>query len=79
VQLLIDMNLTPRWVEALSKAGHQALHWSAAGQPTASDREICAYAREKGYIVLTNDLDFPQILAHTRESGQASFCSGASL
>jgi predicted nuclease of predicted toxin-antitoxin system len=55
--------------EALSESGHEVLHWSAAGQPTASDSEICAYARENAYVVLTNDLDFPQILAHTRESG----------
>jgi predicted nuclease of predicted toxin-antitoxin system len=27
---------------------------------------ICAYARDHGYVVITNDLDFPQILAHTR-------------
>ena len=69
MRLLIDMNLTPRWVEALSQAGHETIHWSATGQPTASDSEICAYARENGYVVLTNDLDFPQILAHTRDSG----------
>lgn len=69
MRLLIDMNLTSRWVEALSEAGHEALHWSIAGQPGAPDSEICTYAREHGYVVLTNDLDFPQILAHTRESG----------
>jgi predicted nuclease of predicted toxin-antitoxin system len=34
-----------------------------------SDTEICAFAREHEYVVLTNDLDFPQILAHTRQSG----------
>ncbi len=69
MRLLIDMNLTPRWVQQLGEAGHEALHWSAIGPPAASDREICAYAREHGYVILTNDLDFPHILAYTRESG----------
>jgi predicted nuclease of predicted toxin-antitoxin system len=66
---LIDMNLTIRWVQHLLDAGHEAVHWSTIGKPTAPDSEICLFARERGYIILTNDLDFPQILAHTRELG----------
>ena len=63
------MNLAPRWVPALVAAGHEAVHWSSVGPPAAPDAEICAVARQHLYIVLTNDLDFPQILAHTRQSG----------
>jgi predicted nuclease of predicted toxin-antitoxin system len=40
-------------------------HWSETGDISASDGSICAYAREHGYVIVTNDLDFPQILAHT--------------
>ena len=69
MRVLVDMNLTPRWVQSLGDAGHEALHWSAVGDPTATDAEICAFARREGYVILTNDLDFAQILAHTRESG----------
>jgi predicted nuclease of predicted toxin-antitoxin system len=69
MRLPIDMNPTPRWVQQLRDGGHVAVHWSAAGDPAASDRQICAYARGHGYVVITNDLDFPQIPAHTRESG----------
>ena len=69
MRLLIDMNLTPRWVQDLAAAGHEALHWSETGDPTASDADICTFAREHKFIVLTNDLDFPQILAHTRQFG----------
>lgn len=36
------------------------------GRSDTPDADICAYAREQGYVLLTNDLDFPQILAHTR-------------
>jgi predicted nuclease of predicted toxin-antitoxin system len=63
------MNLTPRWVEQLNDAGYQAAHWSSVGDMRAADRTICAHARERGCIILTNDLDFPQILAHTGDRG----------
>lgn len=69
MRLPIDMNLTFRWVQRLGEADHESVHWSTVGNPAASDSQICAYAREHGFIVLTNDLDFPQILAHTRASG----------
>lgn len=69
MRLLVDMNLTFRWVQVLNNAGHSSAHWSSIGEPTATDSDICVLAREQGYAVLTNDLDFPQILAHTRESG----------
>jgi predicted nuclease of predicted toxin-antitoxin system len=31
--------------------------------------EICDYVRQHEYVLVTNDLDFPRILAHTREAG----------
>ena len=68
MRLLVDMNLTPRWVHFLGNAGHEAVHWSSVGQISAKDSEICHYARQYGYVILTNDLVFPQILAHTRET-----------
>lgn len=68
MRLLIDMNLTPRWVEYLNGAGHDAVHWSSVGRLSAKDQEICDYARSKGYVLLTNDLDFPRILAYTKDT-----------
>ncbi len=59
------MNLSPRWVEALRAAGHEAVHWSAVGQWTASDRDIMRFARDNDFVVLTHDLDFGDILAAT--------------
>jgi len=53
MRLLIDMNLTPRWVHDLSDAGHEVLHWSAIGNPAASDfPHILAYTRESGPSVV---------------------------
>ncbi|HEY1183054.1 MAG TPA: DUF5615 family PIN-like protein [Bryobacteraceae bacterium] len=68
MRLPLDMNLTPRWVHFLRNAGHEAVHWSSIGSNSAKDGEICDYARQHAYVLLTNDLDFPQILAHTRQT-----------
>jgi predicted nuclease of predicted toxin-antitoxin system len=68
MRLLIDMNLTPRWVQFLRNEGHETIHWSSVGPISAKDSEICHYARQYSYVILTNDLDFPQILAHTRQT-----------
>ncbi len=66
MKLLIDMNLSPRWVETLSIAGLKAVHWSMLGPPTSTDSEIMAYAATAGYVVMTYDLDFGAILAATQ-------------
>jgi predicted nuclease of predicted toxin-antitoxin system len=66
MRLLIDMNLAPRWTEALTAGGHTAVHWSALGPVSATDSAICQYAREQDFVLVTNDLDFPRILAHTK-------------
>jgi predicted nuclease of predicted toxin-antitoxin system len=65
MRLLIDMNLSPRWVGLLTGAGIEAAHWSTLGANNAPDSEIMAYAAAQGYVVLTHDLDFGSILAAT--------------
>jgi len=66
MKLLVDMNLSPRWVKLLNDSGFETLHWSTVGKVTASDSEIMAWASDNGYVVLTHDLDFSTILAATR-------------
>jgi predicted nuclease of predicted toxin-antitoxin system len=66
MKLLIDMNLSPRWLKLLRDSGWEAEHWSEIGPPTAPDSELMAYAAAHGYVVLTHDLDFGAILAVTR-------------
>jgi predicted nuclease of predicted toxin-antitoxin system len=68
MKLIVDMNLSPRWIPLFGRSQIEAKHWSSVGSVTASDVEIMAYAAEHGYIVLTNDLDFSAILAATRGS-----------
>lgn len=66
MRLLIDMNLTPTWVEFFAFHGIEAVHWSAIGRATEPDAEIMKYAQSNSYVILTNDLDFGTLLAHTR-------------
>jgi predicted nuclease of predicted toxin-antitoxin system len=66
MKILIDMNLPPRWVQVFAGVGWKALHWSQVGAPTASDREIMAWARENGYVIFTHDLDFSALLTATQ-------------
>jgi predicted nuclease of predicted toxin-antitoxin system len=71
MNLLVDMNLSPRWVEFLQEAGWKAVHWSAVGRAKAPDAEIAAYAAQHDFVILTHDLDFGAILAsHPRQQTQ---------
>ncbi len=65
MKVLIDMNLSTKWVPVLEQHGWHAVHWRDIGEPHASDNTIIAWAREKGYIVFTQDLDFGTLLATT--------------
>jgi len=66
MKLIIDMNLSPEWVDVFARHGWQAIHWSTIGEPGALDRVILTWARENGYVVFTHDLDFGSILATTQ-------------
>jgi len=65
MRLLLDMNLSPRWVATLTAEGWETIHLSTVGKANASDSEIMKYAAERDYVVLTNDLDLSAILAAT--------------
>lgn len=68
MNILLDMNLSPRLCPLLVGAGHDARHWSDTGRYNAPDTEIMEWAREHGFAVVTNDLDFGSILAATGAS-----------
>lgn len=61
--ILIDMSLSPAWVDWFHEHGWPAVHWSAVGDYRSSDRVILAWAREHGQTLFTHDLDFSAILA----------------
>jgi len=65
MKLLIDMNLSPDWIQAFEKYNIEAVHWSYVSDPRARDTVIMEWARTNGYIVFTHDLDFGSMLAVT--------------
>jgi predicted nuclease of predicted toxin-antitoxin system len=68
MKILVDMNLSPSWVSYLDEAGFDAVHWSTVGPMTAADSELMKWASDRGYVVLTADLDFGAILAATQST-----------
>jgi predicted nuclease of predicted toxin-antitoxin system len=69
MKLLVDMNLSPDWVRLLVSHGWEACHWSLVGPGNAPDNELVRWARQHNHVILTQDLDFSQILFATREAG----------
>jgi predicted nuclease of predicted toxin-antitoxin system len=69
IDIVIDMNLSPDWVNELSRHGWASVHWSAIGDPRATDRVIMDWARANDHVVFTHDLDFGTMLALTHASG----------
>ena len=56
--LLFDHNLSPKLVRKLADIYPGATHVFHLGMDAASDREIWAYARDRGYVIVTKDADF---------------------
>lgn len=69
MRLVVDMNLSPRWVGWLREAGFDAEHWSTIGDATATDAVIMRAAYDRGAVVITNDLDFGAMLASSGTEG----------
>jgi predicted nuclease of predicted toxin-antitoxin system len=69
LKFLVDMNLSPLWIEAFADRGFGAVHWSRVGDPGARDLELMQLARAQGYVDFTHDLDLSRILALTRAEG----------
>ncbi|MCX6879270.1 MAG: DUF5615 family PIN-like protein [Verrucomicrobia bacterium] len=65
MKILIDMSLSPAWIDCFKEIGIQATHWSACGPPNAPDALIVEWAFRHAHIVFTHDLDFGAILHST--------------
>jgi predicted nuclease of predicted toxin-antitoxin system len=66
MKILLDMNMSPQWIDVLINKGISAVHWSNVGSSNASDAEIMNFAKENHFIVFTHDLDFGAILSITK-------------
>ncbi|MFA6285782.1 MAG: DUF5615 family PIN-like protein [Opitutaceae bacterium] len=73
MRILVDMNLSPAWVDTLRAAGWETVHWSTTGDARAPDTVIFSFAREHHWTVFTNDLDFGTLLAHARTGAPSVF------
>ena len=71
MKIIVDMCLSPKWVDALNAAGFDARHWSSLGAGDAPDSSIFDFARQDDSVILTADLDFGALLAGAR-SGKPS-------
>ena len=69
MRLVIDMNLSVAWVEALRSGGTDAVHWTAIGPQDAPDEAIMDWASTHDAVVLTRDLDFGiALMRHARRA-----------
>jgi predicted nuclease of predicted toxin-antitoxin system len=68
MRFLVDMGLAVRVAEWLRHEGHDASHLDEAGLQRLSDHEIFALAAREHRIIITTDLDFGEILAHSRQA-----------
>ena len=66
MKILIDMNLSPAWVQEFKIHHIEAVHWSEVGKFDAPDVMLIDWARKNNYIVFTHDLDFGTALALTK-------------
>lgn len=66
MKILIDMNLSPEWVQEFKLHGIEAVHWSAIGKFDAPDSSLIDWAIQNNYIIFTHDLDFGTALALTK-------------
>lgn len=69
MKLLFDMNLAPSWIAWLGVRGFEAVHWESVDARNAPDEDLMAWAASESRVVVTNDLDFGQILALTHATG----------
>ena len=66
MKILVDMNLSPEWVQVFQKYGWTAVHWSTVGKADAEDAVLMRWAETNGHLVFTHDLDFGTLLALTK-------------
>lgn len=53
MKVLVDMNLSPGWIDFLVNSGFQAVHWSNIGRGDEADAELMRWAAEHAHVVLT--------------------------
>ena len=63
------MPVSAMLLDVLRDYGHEGVHAHQLGKDRATDRELLAIARREERVVITADLDFPQLLALSAAEG----------
>lgn len=67
MKFLADMPISPKTVQKLRERGYDAVHLFELGMQKADDERVVEFAKQENRIILTMDLGFGEILAHSRE------------
>jgi len=68
MKFLANMGISPDTVKFLHDLGYEAVHLHEEGLDRLPDPDILRKARREGYVLLTSDLDFGELLAHGGEA-----------
>jgi predicted nuclease of predicted toxin-antitoxin system len=63
VKFLADIGISIKSVTFLKNTGYRAVHLSELGLNSLSDAMILAKAKNEGFVILTHDLDFGELIA----------------
>jgi len=77
VRFLIDAPLSPQTAAWLAAQGHEAIHVETLGLLRAADEEILRRAAADQRLVITMDLDFPEIAAARHLARAGAVAHGA--
>ena len=65
MNFLANMGISPATVAFLRELGHEAVHLHELGLDRMPDPDILDRARRYGQVILTSDLGFGDLLAHS--------------
>lgn len=65
MRFLLDQNISPLLVDLLGDSGHEAVHVRSLGRSGASDEELFELAAREGWVIISGDTDFGDLLART--------------
>ena len=69
MKALLDMPVSISLLDVLRAHGHEGVHAYEVNLDRAADSELLERARHEGRIIITADLDFPQLLALSSAEG----------
>lgn len=64
MRFLLDANLSPLIATHLADGGHEAIHVRDLGLRHAADERILGYAQEHGFVIVSQDSDFTNLLVY---------------